>query len=314
MDRGARLPRRLGGPLTIGICAPSGAINPEALTRAVDYLQAKGHRVVVAPQTLHQWRYFAGEDNERIDAFHQMLADPAIDVLMAARGGSGWTRLLDKLDFSAVAASDKAIVGFSDFTLFHLAALAKCGLVTFAGPMAAVDFGNGNVGEFMESHFWPLLAASHHQVDVIDQTHPYSAQTIEGVIWGGNLSLLTHVVGTPYLPQIDDGILFVEEVDEEPYAVERLLFQLYHAGILQKQKALILADFCKCKPTSKSRYPYTMDEVIESLRALLPIPVLTGLPFGHVWEKITIPIGGRASLKIGDTGFRLEFSAYNLEK
>src|SRR5687768_5423879 len=109
MVRGTRLPRRLGGPLAIGICAPSGAINPEALTRAVDHLQAKGHRVVVAPQTFHQWRYFAGADEERIDAFHQMLADPAIDVLMAARGGSGWTWLLDKLDFSAVAASDKAI-------------------------------------------------------------------------------------------------------------------------------------------------------------------------------------------------------------
>ncbi len=309
-----RLPKRLAGPATIGLCAPSGSVNQEALGRAVAFLEAKGHRVVVAPQTAFQWRYFAGSDQERLDAFHQMLADPTIDILMSARGGYGWTRFLNQVDFAAVAKTDKIIVGFSDFTAFNLAALAQSNLVTFAGPMAASDFGNGNVSAFMEDNFWPLLAASTHTIEIANCVQTCAPQIIEGPLWGSNLCLLTNLVGTPYIPAIEGGILFLEEVSEEPYAVERMIFQLYHAGILGRQKALILGDFEECKPGEKSRYPYQMTEVIESLRALLPIPILTGLPFGHIREKITIPIGGMASVKITDTGFQVKFSGYNTNK
>jgi muramoyltetrapeptide carboxypeptidase len=309
-----RLPKRLAGPATIGIYAPSGAIDPQAIARAVDYLTAKGHRVIVAPQTVSQWRYFAGVDHERLDAFHRMLADSSIDILMAARGGYGWSRLLQDVDFSVVTETDKVIVGFSDFTAFSLAAIAKSKLVTFAGPMAGVDFGNENVSAFMEGNFWPLLSAANHSIEISCSQQPYPAQTIEGTIWGGNLSLLTHLVGTPYFPRIDGGILFLEEIAEEPYAVERMIFQLYHAGILEMQKALVLADFDNCQPTQKSRYPYGMAEVIELLRSLLSIPVLTGLPFGHIREKITIPVGGWASLNVTEAGFQLTFSAYNSER
>ncbi|MBA2690509.1 MAG: LD-carboxypeptidase [Burkholderiales bacterium] len=307
-----RLPKRLAGPATIGIFAPSGVVDAQAHARSVSHLEALGHRVIAAPETTSQWRYFAGTDRERLAVFHRMLADPAIDILLAARGGYGWTRLLPDVDFGLVAATDKIIVGFSDFTAFSLAALAKAKLVTFAGPMAAVDFGSGDVSTFMESHFWPLLASGGHTIEVAADTG-YAAQVIQGPIWGSNLSLLAHLVGTPYLPAIDGGILFLEEIAEEPYAVERLFFQLYHAGILTRQKALILADFDSCQPTDNGRYPYRMAEVIETLRKLLPIPVLTGLPFGHVREKITLPIGGHATLNIVDKSYRLEVSAYNLE-
>ena len=305
-----RLPKRLAGPATIGIFALSGLVDPEAHGRSVAYFQSRGHLVIVAPNVSAQWRYFAGSDQERIDGFHQLLADPAIDVLMAARGGYGLTRLLPRIDFTALAATDKIIVGFSDLTAFSLAALTKARLVTFAGPMAAVDFGNGDVSPFMEKNFWPLLAGSTHDVASVASDHRYPPQTIEGPVWGGNLSLLTHLAGTPYMPDIDGGILFVEELAEEPYAVERLFYQLYHAGILQRQRALILADFDECKPAS-GRYPYSMGEVVESLRALLNIPVLTGLPFGHLREKITLPIGGQARLNIGEGGCSLAFYAYN---
>ena len=264
----------------------------------------------MAPNVSSQWRYFAGTDQERIEGFHQLLADPAIDIVMAARGGYGWTRLLRQIDFAAVAATNKIIVGFSDLTAFSLAALAKTGLVTFAGPMAAVDFGNGNVSPFMEANFWPLLASSSHHTGSVTCTHGYSPQIIEGRIWGSSLSLVAHLVGTPYLPRIADGILFLEDLAEQPYAVERMLYQLYHAGILQQQRALILADFDACKPAA-GRYPYSMEEVVESLRTLLTIPVLTGLPFGHVREKITLPIGGEARLNIGDSSYSLAFHAYN---
>lgn len=304
-----RLPKQLKGNATIGICAPSGSVDGEALMRSVSYFESKGHNVVLSPQASYQWRYFAGNDEERLDAFHQLLNDPSIDILMAARGGYGWSRIIHKVDFAALQKTKKIIIGFSDFTSFNLAALAKSNLVTFAGPMAAVDFGNGNISEFMEQHFWSLLSNSHHDINV-ESVHTYEPQTIEGQLWGSNLSLITHLSGTPYLPNVE-GILFIEEIAEEPYAVERMLFQLYHSGVLKKQKAIVLGDFSCCKPTIKNRYPYEIHEVIETLRALIKIPVLTDLPFGHIKEKITLPIGGNASLNISKEGFTLKFSKYN---
>jgi muramoyltetrapeptide carboxypeptidase len=313
MSEALRLPRRIEARANIGIFAPSGMVDPSALARAVAYFESLGHRVVVAPQAKSSWRYFAGSDEQRITDFHELLADPSIDILMAARGGYGWSRLLARLDFDAIAASNQVIVGFSDMTAFGLAALAKARRVTFAGPMAAVDFGNGNVSPFMERHFWPLLSAPEHSLDLLDCEHSYAPQIIEGPIWGSNLSLLTHLIGTPYFPTIEGGILFVEELAEEPYAVERLFFQLHHAGVLDKQKALILADFDECiAPIASPRYPYSMAEVTETLRQLLPYPVLTGLPFGHIQEKVTIPLGGSARIHITHAGYRLDFSRYNL--
>jgi muramoyltetrapeptide carboxypeptidase len=313
VTKGLRLPRRVAGPATVGIFAPSGFVDPEALARATAHLAALGHRVVVAPQTSARWRYFAGTDAERVDGLHGLLADSSIDILMAARGGYGWSRLLDRIDFDAVAASDQVIVGFSDTTVFSLAALTKARRLTFAGPMAAVDFGNGNVSPFMERHFWSVLARSEYSLDPVACTHGYTPQVIEGPLWGGNLSLLAHLVGTPYFPDIAGGILFVEEIAEEPYAVERLFFQLHHAGILARQKALVLADLDDCLPAaSAGRYPYSMAEVVETLRCLLPYPVLTGLPFGHIHQKATLPLGGSAAVHITRTGYRLDFRGYNV--
>lgn len=127
-----------------------------------------------------------------------------------------------------------------------------------------------------------------------------------GPLWGSNLSLLTHLVGTPYLPNISGGILYLEEIGEAPYAIERMLLQLFHAGILQKQKALILADFSDCMP-EPDRFPYAIEHIVETMRELLPIPVLTGLPFGHVAKKLTLPYGALATLSIAPGAFTLNY-------
>jgi muramoyltetrapeptide carboxypeptidase len=199
--------------------------------------------------------------------------------------------LLHRIDWNRVAASGKAYVGFSDFTAFNMAAYACANLVTFHGPLLAVDFGNGDPSSFAQQHFWMALSRDSHRIDEFDCEHGYDARRIEGTLWGGNLSLLANLMGTPYFPAIDDGILYVEEISEEPYAVERLFLQLYHAGVLGRQRALLLGDFSDCKPTNPARYPYSMDEVVETLRQMLPFPVLTGLPFGHVARKVTLPFG-----------------------
>ena len=308
--RGPRLPRALPEPATIGVCALSGRVDEAQLAKAVDYLHDLGHHVVIPDETRHAWRYFAGTDDERLAGLHRLVDDPTIDLIISARGGYGLTRLLAHIDWNRVAASGKAYVGFSDFTAFNMAAYACANLVTFHGPLLAVDFGNGDPSSFAQQHFWMALSRASHRIDEFDCEHGYDARRIEGTLWGGNLSLLANLMGTPYFPAIDDGILYVEEIGEEPYAIERAFLQLYHGGVLGRQRALLLGDFSDCTPTNTSRYPYSMEEVIETLRKLLPYPVITGLPFGHVARKVTLPFGAPGTLSIGEGGCSLRFSGH----
>ena len=308
--RALRLPRVLPEAATIGVCAPSGRVDETTLAAGVAYLKDHGHRVIVPDETLHTWRYFAGTDAERVQGFHALLADPAVDLVMAARGGYGFSRLLAHIDWNRVAASGKAFVGFSDFTAFNCAAYACANLLTFHGPLLGVDFGREPLDTFSEQHFWMALTRPTHRIENLPSEHGYDPRRIDGPLWGGNLSLLAHLVGTPYFPGIDGGILYVEEIGEEPYAVERMFLQLHHAGVLSRQRAVLLGDFTDCEPKNPVRYPYSMPEVIETLRALLPCPVLTGLPFGHVPRKVTLPFGAPGTLSIHEKSFSLRFSGH----
>lgn len=309
-ERTPRLPRALPEPGVIGICAPSGRVDQLSLTQGVDYLKDMGHRVVLAPGLAETWRYFAGTDEQRLEGFHALVDDPSVDLIIAARGGYGMSRLLHRIDWSRVAASRKAYVGFSDFTAFNMAALACANLVTFHGPMLGVDFGKLEPDTFSEQHFWLAVSKESHRIEDIECDHGYDPRRIDGTLWGGNLSLVAHLAGTPYFPNIEGGILYVEEVGEQPYAVERQFMQLYHAGVLGKQRALVLGSFADCDPTNTARYPYCMDEVIETLRQTLPFPVLTGLPFGHVARKVTLPFGSPGTLDLHERSYSLRFSGH----
>ena len=306
-ERVLRLPRRVPEPATVGVFALSGRADPMQLARGVAHLEELGHRVVVAPEVAHDWRYFAGTDEERLAGFHRLLADPSIDLMISARGGYGISRVVSRIDWNRVAESGKAFVGFSDFTAFNMAAYANANLLTYQGPMLGIDFGDGAPDTFMEQHFWLTVSRDQHRVDELACDHGYDVRRIEGRLWGGNVSLLANFVGTPYFPDIEGGILFLEEVGEEPYRVERMLLQLFHAGVLGRQRALIFADFADCEPRNPARYPYTMDDVVETLRKLLPYPVLTGLPFGHVARKLTLPFGAPTTLTLREGGFSLRW-------
>ncbi len=293
--------------------APSGVVNIERHNKSVAHLQELGYRVVVAAESLEQWRYFAGADEQRLTAFHRMLADPSIDAMMMIRGGYGWSRLLSSVDWNLVASAQKPLIGFSDFTALNLAALARSKLITFAGPGAAIDFGGMDDPAavqadhaFMEAHCWPALRGETVQAGPFTYDHAYPTQIVEGPLWGSNLSLVAHLTGTPYMPEIEGGIMFFEEIGEAPYAVERMFLQLFHAGILQKQRAIVLADFSDCEPEA-GRFPYSIEHVTETLRKLLPIPVLTGLSFGHVARKLTIPFGATAMLDIRAGEYSLSY-------
>jgi muramoyltetrapeptide carboxypeptidase len=309
-ERLVRVARKLPEPATIGVCALSGRVDDQELARGAGYLEDLGHKVVIAPQTEQKWRYFAGTDEERVAGLHALLDDDSIDMVVAARGGYGLSRLLARIDWNRVAESGKIFVGFSDFTAFNMAAYACANLVTFHGPMLTSDFAAEDPDTFAQQHFWLALSRASHHVDGIHCDHGYSPRRIEGRLWGGNLALITHLVGTPYFPSIDDGILYVEDISEEPYAIERMFLQLLHAGVLGRQRAILLGDFTHCTPEKTKRYPYSMDEVLEALRSWLPIPVLTGLPFGHVARKLTLPFGADATLSIGGSGYNLRFAGH----
>jgi muramoyltetrapeptide carboxypeptidase len=306
------LPKRVIGPGTIGLISPSGHIvDPDRLEAAVAYFEARGWRVKRSPHVLGKWKYFSAPDAERLADLHAMAADPEVDVVMPARGGYGLSRLLDRLDYAALAASRKVFVGFSDFTVFNLALLARADFVTFSGPMARVDFGNASVDALTEQNFWPLIESAQHTTPALQCSHSYHAQTIEGVTWGTNLSVICHLVGTPFFSHFDGGILIVEDVGEEPYHIERCFLQLKLAGVLDRQRAIILGTFNGFDPESDIAKRHTMADVAETLREIAPCPVLTGFPFGHAPEKITIPVGGAARLEIREGEYRLTFSRYN---
>jgi muramoyltetrapeptide carboxypeptidase len=306
-------PNPLPPNATLGLFAPSGVVNVERHEKSVAHLQSLGFRVVVAPEALQSWRYFAGTDEERVTGFHRLLADPVIDALMMVRGGYGWSRLLNRVDWGLVARARKPLIGFSDFTALSLGALAQSNLVTFAGPGAAVDFGGADDTPeaqeghaFMEAHCWPVLRGEAMNTSPIECIHGYTAQTLAGPLWGSNLSLLSDLGGTPYFPAIEGGLLFVEEIGERPYAVERMFLHLEHLGVLAKQKAVLLGAFTDCDP-EEGRFPYSMEHVIETLRERLSIPVLTDFPFGHVARKLTLPFGGQAELSISNGAYSLRY-------
>ena len=296
-------------PGKVAIVSLSGAVQPERLQAGVARLQALGCTVDAGEHVARQWRYFAGTDDERLAAFNEVLAGDS-DIVFFSRGGYGVSRLLHRIDWARVAASGKVFCGFSDITAFSLAALARAHYVTFAGPLAAAEFAQTDdlvARDFTESHFAGLLsdAKSGYQYPECVSDIAHNAGTINGTLWGTNLALIAHLIGTPYMPNIEDGILVLEDIGEEPYAVERMFWQLKHAGILDRQRAIILGAFTDCKPGANLRYAYNMPEAIETLREIAPCPVLSGFPFGHVPAKVTLPMGGAATLKIDGPRYSL---------
>ena len=169
-----------------------------------------------------------------------MAADPHVELAIAARGGYGWSRLLDRIDFAALARVRKQWMGHSDFTAFQLAALAHAGMTTFAGPMAAYDFGAAIPSAFTLDHCWGLLGTTRYEIECALDGPDFAA---EGTLWGGNLAMVAHLAGTPHMPRVDDGILFLEDISEHPYRIERMIYQLHHAGLLVRQRAVLLGDF-----------------------------------------------------------------------
>lgn len=293
-------------PHGVGLYGPAGfAVDPAMVDRAETRLVAMWERVVVDPTCRTRWQRFAARDEERLAAVLRMARDPAVDLTVALRGGYGWTRLLPRLDFAAIAAARKMWLGYSDFTAFQLAALAQAGMVTFAGP-TATDFGAPQPSAFTLDHCFGVLDQPRCEVScALDGPDIVTA----GTLWGGNLALVAHLCGTPYFPSVEGGILFLEDVGEAPYRVERMLYQLQHAGVLSRQRAILLGQFTEYA-LSANDGGYDLDTAIAHVRGVCGTPIFTGLPFGHVADKLTLPVGGRCDLMVRDGRATLVLSDY----
>jgi muramoyltetrapeptide carboxypeptidase len=285
----------------IYIYSPSSAVGDRAvIRRGVARLKALGHDVELDEAVFARHMRFAGDDDMRLAAI-QRAAESGADVALITRGGYGLTRLLPRIPYKAVAkAIDKGthFVGLSDFTAFQNAVLAKTGRVTWSGPALGEDFGvDGEPDDIMQACFEDLVSGQGEGAGWQLPRAEALAQPIElkGQLWGGNLAILAAMVGSPWLPPIKGGILFLEDVHEHPYRVERMLTQLLYAGVLGRQKAILLGHFTNYKPVPHDR-GFQLKTVVEWLRTQVKVPVLTQLPFGHVATKVCLPVGAKVHL------------------
>lgn len=292
----------------IAIIAPGGyAPDNDAVLRAVAELEAQHCRVYNYYQHSARFQRFGGEDKVRLSQIQAAVSNPDVDIVIALRGGYGMSRLLPHLDFQQCAASGKLFVGHSDFTAFQLALLRRTNAVSFAGPMICNDFTREDKSGFTRDHFWQCLNGPACSIEWAASGNPEA--DVVGTLWGGNLTMITQLVGTKWMPQVDDGILFIEDVHEHPYRVERMLLHLYHAGVLAAQQALVLGDFSDYTVTGYDN-GYDFETMLDWLRSHIPIPIITGLPFGHIRDKVTLPVGARSRL-VSDSGIvRLDTAAY----
>jgi muramoyltetrapeptide carboxypeptidase len=293
----------------IAIVAPSGfARGDEAIARGIARLEAHGCVVHNYYDPDQVFQRFGGTDQARLAQLNAAVANPEVQVVMALRGGYGLTRILPEIDFDAMAASGKIFVGFSDFTGFQLALLAKTGAGSITGPMFFGDFASPEEPvDFTLDSFWKCLTGPTHQLLQTAEGNP--ELNVLGKIWGGNLAMLVSLLGTPYFPQVDGGILYLEDINEHPYRVERMLLQLQQAGVLARQQAVILGDFSAYK-LGPGDNGYDFDTMLAYVREKLGVPVLSGLEFGHIARRVTIPFGATASLESDATGFALTMTHY----
>lgn len=294
-------PKRLKQGEVIGIISP--ASTPDDLSKinsGVSYLEKLGYRVEVGKNVGLQEGYLAGSDKQRLDDIHDMFRNKLVRAILCVRGGYGSGRLLDKIDYNLIKKNPKIFVGYSDINALQAAFYAKTGLVTFSGPMVAVDF-HQEVSPFTEEVFWRTIT-SNKKIGKLKNPRNEKFYTLNkgrasGRIIGGNLSLLVSLMGTEYFPKLKDSILLLEDINEAPYRVDRMLNQLRLAKYFKQVKGIALGHFVDCINNDSFQSSFTLNEVIiEYFQKQLKLPVLYNIKHGHVKENITIPFGVKCVL------------------
>ncbi len=298
----------------IYIYSPSGAVRDTAgFRRAIKRLQQRGHTVEVDPDALTTWQRFAGDDTTRLAAIGR-AADSGADVALLSRGGYGLTRILPRLPWKKISKAIETgtqFVGLSDFTALQTALLAKEAptpqkAVTWAGNLLIDDWGQTTEpDDITEACFSDMVHGIGEGAGWTISTKelPETGEALlkkpvkNATLWGGNLCVLTSLLGTPYFPIIKKGVLFLEDVSEHPYRIERMLTQLLHASVLDNQQAIVLGQFTDFKLNANDK-GFNLRTVVQWLRSQTSTPILTGLPHGHVPTKVLLPVGATVDLQM----------------
>lgn len=297
-DRKPQKPKLLKPGDGIGIITPASPMPVEKLHKGVDYLKSLGYRTFLGEHVYDSYGYLAGRDRDRVNDLHFMFENPEIKAIISSRGGYGTPRLLDRINYDLIAANPKIFVGYSDLTALQLAIWRHTGLITFSGPMVAVEMGKG-IDPFTEQNFWPLLTQTEVNGFFTRKTEKpvrvMKQGKATGTLLGGCLSLINSVIGTGHQPAFDEAILILEDVGEEPYRIDRYLAQLQSAGIFNRIKGLILGQFVDCEEKEKDP-TLTLDEIFSEYFGSLSIPIVKSFLYGHIPKKFTVPIGVRVEI------------------
>jgi muramoyltetrapeptide carboxypeptidase len=298
-------PERLSYGDTVGIIAPASAPpDPKAIDRSAAAVEQLGFRPRLAPNVRKRWGFLAGTDRERADDVMRMFRDRSVKAIICVRGGYGTARLLPLLDYATIHARPKILIGYSDITSLHCAFLKKANLVSFHGPMLNSDFIKPGLPEFTLQSFLRVLMRAKPAGSICEG---YKKKTVSvlrpgvatGRLLGGNISLLCASLGTPYQASFKDRILFFEDLDEVPYRFDRMLTHLLNAGLLQQVAGVAVGINHNCrdpKAAETREYRQSMEDVLKERLLPLKVPVVAGLPFGHIRHNATLPVGVRVRL------------------
>lgn len=296
-------PKRLRVGDTLGVIAPSSAIPEYMIEKALENLTKLGFKLKLGKNVRASLGYLAGTDEQRIEDLHWAFSDPEVDAVWCIRGGYGATRILPKIDFKIIKKNPKIFIGYSDITALHVAIFQKTGLVTFHGPVGTSEY-----SDFTRPNVWDLLTKptpqyvlKHSEENLKNASNLFKPEVItagkcRGQLVGGNLSLLSAMDGTPYaLKDLKGKILFMEDIDERPYRVDRMLTQMLQSHDLSQLAGIAMGIFEGCNPKPEEN-SLTLMECLKDRLGNLGIPVIYGLSFGHIKNQFTLPIGIEAEL------------------
>jgi len=302
-------PPRLKTGDTVGLISPASPLGDQFdMALVTDTILAMGLKPKVGAHALDRAGYLAGDDKARADDLNAMYADRDVKAVFAVRGGWGCARILPHIDWGVVSANPKLLLGYSDITALHLAFAAKAGFGTLHGPNAGGAWGKLSWDNFRAVAFeggTPTYANPVGKEDRLVQRagriRTLRGGKSRGPLLGGNLTVLTALMGTPYLPDFDGAILFLEDVDEAEYRIDRMLTQLSLGGVLSKVAGVVFGKCTDCTASGGTLAGFTLSEVLQHHLAPLGVPVFQGLEFGHIDNQFTLPVGAMAEID-ADTG------------
>ena len=280
---------------TIGIVAPASFSNYENICSAKENIEKMGFKVVLGECTQRQWYSFAGTDEERAQEINSFFADDSIDAIICMRGGYGCNRIVERIDFELIKSHPKIFVGYSDITTLHVSLNEKAGLVTFHGPMAVSNF-SGEYNCDTYKRFLEMVCGEFSgEIENIDKKFKFlKKESAKGVLVGGNIATLVATLGTEYDLDYNRKILFLEDVGEKTYKIDRFLNQLKKHGVFEQVSGIILGDFKNCVKDAPE--DMSLEELFEDYFKDFKGPVITGVQSGHCEPMITLPLGAQCEI------------------